>query len=75
MIPFLISVLWFLLYAALAYFLVWFIIWAYEQLFAKTVGPRPRQIIFAVVAILMVIWFLSSLATKQPILPPWHWFN
>jgi len=73
MIAFLIQLLWFLLYAGLVYLIVWFLLWAFEQLLGKPVQPRPRQIIYAVVAILLVIWLLGSLSGHTPILPPWEW--
>lgn len=73
MIAFIVSLLWFLLYAGLAYLAVWFLIWAFENIFGISVAPRPRQIIYAVVAILLVIWLLGSFAGGPSILPPWQW--
>lgn len=73
MIPFLITILWFLLYVALVYAVVWVILYFYEQLFGKPVTPRARQILYAVVGILLVIWLLTSFSTNNPILPPWQW--
>lgn len=73
MIPFIVSILWFLLYAGLIYLAVWVILYFVEQLSGKPVPPRPRQIIYAVVGILLTIWFLTSIAGGTPILPPWEW--
>ncbi len=72
MIALFITILWFLLYAALACLIVWFILWAFSQLFGRPVPARAQQIIYAVVAILLVIWLLTSFAGGPPILPPWH---
>ncbi len=73
MIPFLISILWFLLYAGLVYLAVWVILYFVEQLKGSPVPPRPRQIIYAVVGILLVIWLLTSFAGGGSIQPPWEW--
>lgn len=75
MISFLITILWFLLYAGLAYLVVWLILYFFEQLFGKPVSPRARQILYAVVGILLVIWLLTSFTGNAPILPPWDWNN
>jgi len=73
MLSFLITILWFLLYAGLAYLVVWIILYFFEQLFGRPVSPRARQIIYAVVGILLVIWLLSSFTGNTVILPPWDW--
>lgn len=75
MIPFLISLLWLLLYAGLAYLTLLLLFYFFEQIFGWAVPPRPRQIIFAVMGILFTIWFLTSLVGNKPIPPPWGWNN
>lgn len=73
MIPFLISILWFLLYAGLVYLAVWIIIYFIGQLKGSPVAPRAQQIIYAVVGILLVIWALTTISGGGQIAPPWQW--
>lgn len=75
MIPFLITLLWFLLYAGLAYLVVWVILYFAEQLFGGPISPRVRQILYAIVGILLVIWLLTALSGNSSISPPWEWKN
>lgn len=71
MIPFLISLLVLLLYAAVAMLIIYIILYFAARIFG-TVDARISQLLYCIVALLFVIWFLQSLFTHTPIPAPWQ---
>lgn len=72
MIPFLISVLVLLLYAALAMLVIYAIAFFFAKIFGESIPPRILQLIYCIVALFFVIWLVQSLATHTPIPTPWQ---
>lgn len=68
---FLISLLVLLLYAAIALLVIYAILYFFQLIFGTAIPARIQQLIYAIVALLFVIWFLQALITHTPIRTPW----
>lgn len=71
MISFVISLLYLLLYAAFIILALWGLCYLFEMVFNRPVPPRVKQLVLAIIGILMLIWFLQSIVTHTPIPAPW----
>lgn len=72
MIAFLLSLLVLLLYAGIAVFIIYILIYFFGKIFGEPIPPRIAQIAYALIGLLFVIWFLQSVLTHTPIPPPWQ---
>lgn len=72
MTTFLISLLVLLFYAGIAILVLVAIFYLFAQIAGREVTPRVKQIIYALVGILFLIWFLEVVTIGTPIQMPWN---
>lgn len=72
MLTFILTLLYLLLYAAIILLCLWGLCYLFEMVFGRPVPPRVKQIIIAIVGILMLIFFLQSMVSHTPIMAPWQ---